>query len=163
MLKYLNTDVVFQEVPDEVTLAINITNCPNRCEDCHSKQLWNDIGTELNSIELENLISSQKGITCISFMGGDSEPFGLIPLLLKVKSLHLKTCWYSGKDDFSDGLIPYLFLFDYVKTGSYIKELGPLNKRGTNQKFYRVIITEKTDKYENHVFGFEDITYKFWK
>ena len=29
MLKYANYDIVFQEVPDEVTLAINISNCPN--------------------------------------------------------------------------------------------------------------------------------------
>ena len=28
MLKYANFDIVFQEVPDEVTLAINISNCP---------------------------------------------------------------------------------------------------------------------------------------
>ena len=26
MLKYVNTGVVFQEIPDEVTLAINISN-----------------------------------------------------------------------------------------------------------------------------------------
>ena len=39
MLKYANFDVVFQEVPDEVTLAINITNCPNQCPGCHSKNI----------------------------------------------------------------------------------------------------------------------------
>ena len=37
MLKYANFDIVFQEVPDEVTLAINISNCPNQCVGCHSK------------------------------------------------------------------------------------------------------------------------------
>ena len=26
MIKYLNTKVVFQEIPDEISLAINITN-----------------------------------------------------------------------------------------------------------------------------------------
>ena len=25
MLKYVNTDIVFQEIPDEVTLAVNIS------------------------------------------------------------------------------------------------------------------------------------------
>ena len=30
-MKYLNHDVVFREFPDEVTLAINLTGCPNRC------------------------------------------------------------------------------------------------------------------------------------
>ena len=36
MLKYVNTGVVFQEIPDEVTLAINISNCPCHCPGCHS-------------------------------------------------------------------------------------------------------------------------------
>ena len=30
MLKYVDTDIVFQEFPDEVTLAINLSNCPCR-------------------------------------------------------------------------------------------------------------------------------------
>ena len=40
MLKYVNTDIVFQEIPDEVTLAVNISNCPCRCPGCHSQYLW---------------------------------------------------------------------------------------------------------------------------
>ena len=39
MLKYANFDIVFQEVPEEVTLAINISNCPNQCPGCHSKNV----------------------------------------------------------------------------------------------------------------------------
>ena len=39
MLKYVNTGIVFQEIPDEVTLAINISNCPCRCPGCHSRYL----------------------------------------------------------------------------------------------------------------------------
>ena len=44
MLKYANFDIVFQEVPEEVTLAINISNCPNQCPGCHSKYLWENKG-----------------------------------------------------------------------------------------------------------------------
>lgn len=40
MLKYVNTDIVFQEFPDEVTLAINLSNCPCHCPGCHSSYLW---------------------------------------------------------------------------------------------------------------------------
>ena len=36
MLKYVNHDIVFQEFPDEVTLAINLSCCPNGCTGCHS-------------------------------------------------------------------------------------------------------------------------------
>ena len=44
MLKYVNTGVVFQEIPDEVTLAVNLSGCPCRCPGCHSRYLWQDVG-----------------------------------------------------------------------------------------------------------------------
>ena len=56
MLKYANYDIVFQEVPDEVTLAINISNCPNQCVGCHSKYLWRDEGYALDKDALDKLI-----------------------------------------------------------------------------------------------------------
>ena len=48
--------VVFEEIPDEITLAINITNCPCKCPGCHSKFLWDDNGTELTVEVLHKLI-----------------------------------------------------------------------------------------------------------
>ena len=45
--KYLDTQIVFAEIPDEITLAINITNCPFRCPDCHSPELQRNIGNNL--------------------------------------------------------------------------------------------------------------------
>ena len=39
MLRYTNTDIVFQELPDEVTLAVNLSGCPCRCPGCHSKNV----------------------------------------------------------------------------------------------------------------------------
>ena len=47
MIKYVNTEVVFQEIPDETTLAINISGCPCHCPGCHSSYLWEDVGTPL--------------------------------------------------------------------------------------------------------------------
>ena len=72
MVKYYNAMVVFEEIPDEITLAINITNCPCHCVGCHSKFLWEDVGTELTFEELERLIKENDGITCVCFMGGDA-------------------------------------------------------------------------------------------
>lgn len=83
MLKYTNTQVVFREIPDEITLAINISGCPNHCEGCHSPYLAYDIGTELSFNELLRLISINPGITCIAFMGGDQDP-GYINKLAEV-------------------------------------------------------------------------------
>ena len=73
-MKYVNTQIVFQEIPNEVSLAINISNCPCKCLNCHSSYLAEDIGEELNIESLSNLIFKNKGITCICFMGGDAQP-----------------------------------------------------------------------------------------
>lgn len=74
MLKYVDAKVVFAEVPDEVTLAINISNCPCQCKGCHSSYLAQDIGEPLDLQHLTDLIDSNKGITCVCIMGGDANP-----------------------------------------------------------------------------------------
>ena len=78
MLKYVNTGIVFQEIPDEVTLAINISNCPCRCPGCHSHYLWDDVGLPLTTDAIDALVESDgSDITCIAFMGGDADPVGV--------------------------------------------------------------------------------------
>ncbi|MFA7140937.1 MAG: 4Fe-4S cluster-binding domain-containing protein, partial [Proteiniphilum sp.] len=75
MLKYADYDIVFQEIPDEVTLAINLSGCPYRCKGCHSPQLQENIGEELNEAALSRLLQRYgKTITCLCFMGGDADP-----------------------------------------------------------------------------------------
>ena len=59
MLKYFDKAIVFQEIPDEVSLAINITNCPHRCKNCHSPYLRENIGTELTYEELDLLLKDK--------------------------------------------------------------------------------------------------------
>ena len=56
MLKYVNTDIVFQEFPDEVTLAINLSNCPCHCPGCHSSYLWKDVGQPLTPRSIEDFL-----------------------------------------------------------------------------------------------------------
>ena len=56
MIKYYNTEVVFEEIPDEVTLAFNITNCQHNCPGCHSPYLRENIGNELNFKVIDELI-----------------------------------------------------------------------------------------------------------
>jgi hypothetical protein len=45
--------------------------------------------------------------------------------------------------------------FDYIKLGHYDNELGPLNKKTTNQRLYQVTVNNKDKKFE-----LNDITYK---
>lgn len=151
MLKYVDAKVVFAEVPDEVTLAINISNCPCQCKSCHSSYLAQDIGTELTFSELRRLIKHNSGISCIAFMGGDSEPKRIDALASFVTNHYqLKVAWYSGRQELSKEID--LQNFDAIKLGPYIEELGPLNSRTTNQRFYKVNGKELVD-----------ITNKFWK
>lgn len=151
MLKYVDTKVVFAEIPDEITLAINISNCPCHCKGCHSPYLAEDIGTELTFSELRRLIKNNSGISCIAFMGGDSEPERINALASFVTNHYqLNVAWYSGRQELSKDI--ELRNFDYIKLGPYIEELGPLSSRTTNQRLYRV---------EKEVLI--DITNKFWK
>ena len=86
MLKYYNYDIVFQGYPDEVTLAINLTLCPNRCVGCHSAFLRDDIGEELSPERLTALIDSYDGtITCVGIQGGDNDPEAVLQLCAYIR------------------------------------------------------------------------------
>ena len=151
MLKYVDTLVSFQEVPDEISLCINISNCPCHCEDCHSPYLAEDIGTELTWNELEKLIKNNIGISCVCFMGGDSCPDYIeqLALFIKYQSWYpLKVAWYSGKSSIPNDLD--INLFNYIKVGPYIPKLGGLDSETTNQIMYKVEDEELID-----------ITYRF--
>lgn len=145
MLKYVDAKVVFAEVPDEVTLAINISNCPCQCKGCHSSYLAQDIGTELTFNEIRKLVKKNSGVSCIALMGGDAEP-GKVNTLASFITNHynsIKVAWYSGRQELSDSID--LFNFDYIKLGPYKEEFGPLNSRTTNQRFYKVSDGELVD------------------
>ena len=154
MLKYLNTQVTFAEVPDEITLCINITGCKNGCKNCHSSYLAQDIGEPLDLQHLTDLIDSNKGITCVCIMGGDANPSEVDDIAQDIKEYYpeLKVGWYSGRQELSKDI--NLENFDFIKLGSYKGEFGPLNSRTTNQRFYKVSdgklinITSKFWKYE---------------
>lgn len=138
MLKYTDTEVVFKEVPDEITLAINISGCPIHCPGCHSKELWEDIGDPLTPEALFKLLDKNHGVSCVALMGGDREPAEISRLAgeVKARSPFMKVAWYSGKEEVSRDIC--LDYFDYMKLGPYIESLGGLDKPGTNQVFYRV-------------------------
>lgn len=160
MLKYVETAVTFSEIPDEITLAINISNCQCHCKGCHSPYLAEDIGEELNSSSLKELIDNNKGITCVSFMGGDSDPSLIDGLAQLVKIYYpIKVAWYSGRQELSKDI--ELRNFDFIKLGPYIEELGPLNSKTTNQRFYKV--SKEVDNKGNPICKLIDITNKFWK
>ena len=90
-LKYTHYDIVFQEVPNEITLVFNISGCPHKCEGCHSQYLWDYIGNYVTD-DMEEIIKKYNNlITCVCFMGGDQNLNELTELLFKIKYIyHLK-------------------------------------------------------------------------
>ena len=149
MLKYVDTLVSFQEVPDEISLCINISNCPCHCEGCHSAYLAEDVGEYLTYDKLLELVNSNKGISCVCFMGGDSNPGDINGLSAVIRTqTNLKVAWYSGRQYIPEGL--NLSYFDYIKIGPYIPKLGGLDKETTNQIMYKIQDNQLTN-----------ITYRF--
>lgn len=140
MLRYASYDIVFQELPDEVTLAINLSNCPNRCPGCHSPHLQEEYGDFLDEEVLIGLLERYgNAITCVCFMGGDDSPGEVEELSVFLKRQtdgRLKTGWYSGRPALPEGIS--LLSFDYVKLGPYVERLGGLEAETTNQRLYRV-------------------------
>lgn len=157
MLKCVDTKVVFQEVPNEITLAIDISNCPCHCEGCHSPYLADDIGEPLDLQHLTDLIDSNRGISCVCIMGGDANPSEVDDIAQDIKEYYpeLKIAWYSGRQELSKDI--NLENFDYVKLGPYIKDKGPLNSPTTNQRFYKIIHTSVPSTL------LVDQTHLFWK
>lgn len=139
-MKYYNYDVVFQEIPDETTLAINISGCPCHCSGCHSPFLWKDQGTELTLEEYERLLNTVvTDITCVCFMGGDADPSTINRLaeFTTRNYTHIKVGWYTGRKKISP--LINLRWFCYIKVGPYIKELGGLTSKDTNQRMYQIL------------------------
>ena len=147
-MKVASFDIVFQEIPGEVTLALNLSGCPCHCHGCHSQHLWEDIGKELNPELLDDLTGRYQGlITCVAFMGGDQDPLYVQRMAAYLKRSNLRTAWYSGRMNF-----PTEDVFDYVKLGPYMEALGGLKSEKTNQRLYKRVGKE-----------WEDITSVFWK
>ena len=160
MVKYCGHYITAQEVPDEISLVLSITNCPHHCEGCHSPWLQADIGDELTPEILRHLIKAYKdGITCVCFMGEGQDPEALNILMAHVQAYGLKVCLYSGQDIINDlSEFRCYPLPDYFKTGSYKKELGGLNSPTTNQRMW------KKDGFTNDgIAVYMDITAWFWR
>ena len=167
MLKVASFDIVFQEIPGEVTLALNLSNCPCHCPGCHSPHLAEDIGEEMTESLMNGLLDRYGSmITCVCFMGGDQAPEEVAQWAKYIKGLSvkrsvsasglssvnpkdgLKSAWYSGRMNMPSVTGP----FDYIKIGPYIESLGGLKSPTTNQRLYKRVGD-----------CWKDITAAFWR
>ncbi len=136
MLRLADYDIVFQEVPNETTLALNISECPHHCPGCHSPQLWESLGEELTLPVLDNLLATYPYVTCVAIMGGDKDLDSVLKFAQSIRLRKKKVAWYTGM-----AVLPVewpIYSFDFIKIGPYIAELGGLKSPSTNQRFYRI-------------------------
>jgi anaerobic ribonucleoside-triphosphate reductase activating protein len=136
---FSSVQVVFQECPNEISLAFSISGCKLKCVGCHSAFTWNPMhGEELTQDKFLFFIDKYKGlITCVVFYGGEWEIEKLKEYLDIAILNGLKTCLYTGLE-LNDFESVFLKSVTYIKTGKYIKKIGGLNSAVTNQKFYKL-------------------------
>lgn len=156
MIKFLpeSVSVVLEEVPDRVTLAIDITNCQGHCEGCHSPWLRGDFGEELTPEKIDAMIEDNFGVNCFLFLGEGADVDALLSLVrhLNEKYPNIETALYSGLIEIDERVWDF---FDYVKTGPYRRSYGPLNSPTTNQRMFRLTRGEGKA-------SAVDITERFW-
>jgi len=134
-------------------LVIYISQCQNHCKECHTPYL-NEIYGDLLSNNFEQIYELYKNyITCVCFMGeGKNNDDSKKEFRRYCEIIHndnKKVALYSGRDcDIEE----WMLIFDYIKLGSYQKDLGPITYKSTNQHLYKKC---------NNLYV--DITYLFWK
>lgn len=144
---YYDFQVVFQEVPGEISLCFSITGCPLQCKGCHSPYLWKKgDGTKLTLKNYHKLLGKYKNYaTCVLFMGGEWHKDELKLYLKSAIKEGYKTCLYTGENEVLDEIRNNL---TWLKTGKWLSNLGGLSSIHTNQKFIEI----KTNKILNHLF-----------
>lgn len=156
MLYYQGYTVSFQEVPDEVSLVLLVADCPMRCPGCHSPELQEKRGENLEE-DLQYLIDKYKdAISCVCLMGEGQDKGALIRCADIIHKNGLKSAIYTGREQPSFLLLSYGRYFDYFKTGAYDAKRGGLSNPNTNQRMYKV-----TGRISQYAYNFDDITYKF--
>ena len=143
------TSVVLEEIPDRVSLAVEISNCRGNCIGCHSPFLKKDIGRELTPAVIDALVADNFGVNCFLFLGEGRDPETLLDLADHVRSKGLLAAVYSGREEVEDIFWDH---FDYIKLGPYKEAFGPLNNPTTNQRLFALQDGR-----------WEDITYRFWR
>lgn len=148
-LCFIHEDIVWQEVPNEVSLAFLMSGCPLHCRGCHSSHAWQPSrGKQLDEGYLQARLNQYRGlISCVLFLGGEWQAQQLRLLLRLVQEQGLKTCLYTGleRHQVDAALVAEL---TYLKTGPWQAERGGLDSAQTNQVFVEVATGNRL----NHLF-----------
>ena len=146
--------VSMQEIPDHIAFVINIGNCTQGCEGCHSKDVMG-YDNPVKEVPLKKVIKKatkvhKLGATACCIMGGTTnvgvDRKSLTALINALSPIFEEGVGlYSGSDNaiddevYDNGINYYYAHYTpltYLKIGSYKKDLGGLDKITTNQRYY---------------------------
>ena len=127
MLKVYDYAITFSEFPEEISLSLNISQCPGYCDGCSEKWLQEDIGEFLTNEKIDELIKSHEDITVFGLMGGDNDQEDVVRVAnyIHEKYPNLKVGMYSGREYLSTKLLNCL---DLYKIGRFIMPKGPVEE-----------------------------------
>ena len=119
------TSVVLEEIPDRVSLAVDISNCRGNCEGCHSPFLKKDIGRELTPEVIDALVKDNFGVNCFLFLGEGRDPETLLELADHVRQLGLQAAVYSGREEV-EGMMDKLPVITFIGQWIYCYLYGTI-------------------------------------
>lgn len=184
-MRYTDTAITFGELPDEITLCINISNCPYKCKGCHSPYLADDVGELLTITRVESLIKENRGISAICFMGGEPKEINQYAKVIKTTKISKEAFRITLKEDYTlpkgielhkgDPLIFKEYIPNPLKVGWYTGASSIPEE--INLEYFDYIkvgpyieelgplnsITTNQRLYRVDNGRLIDITYKFWK
>lgn len=138
--------VVMQELRGEISLGLQCAGCPYGCKGCSYKDFEKNGRVKITLSEfIEELDRNEGCITAVVWMGGEWQD-DFAEFLSVAKQRGLKTCLYTGIEDFRELPDNVLSDLDFCKTGKWTGI--PINNKESNQRFWDV----KTGKDLTEVF-----------
>ena len=132
---FYNTNIVLQEVPNEISICFNISGCQLNCPGCS----WRNVDMQPKELSRDyylEILDQNVGLaSCVVFMGGEWKRSELIWLLESARERGYKTCLYTGQNSIT---LDLLRLLDYIKMGPWRPQKGGLNHKSTNQVFFKL-------------------------
>lgn len=153
MLLYTSAGISELEIPNKKSLVIYISECHNKCKNCHTPYLREKYGDQLkaNFNDLFNLFYNYFDVVCFMGEGNNTykEQAEFNYYCNIIHKYNKQSALYCGRNC---KIEEWMQCFDYIKIGSYQHHKGPLTTKSTNQRLYHKIKNQ-----------YIDITYLFWK
>ena len=136
----------FIDYPDKTAMIVFMAGCLHNCKGCQNPELQDpNHGVNTSTEELIQTFQKMSLCDCVVFSGGD--PLYQTPALLEACEAFSKICEigvYTGHklEDVPQELFSQI---NFLKTGPWIEEMGPLSSPTTNQKCWDIIDTKPVE------------------